>query len=138
MALFAVSECSIRYGAEVKPYATDLLVSLLLLNLALRWLHRAGHVRSLWTLALVAPLAIAVSLPSIFVIATIAFVGVFQVLARRESRLIIAFGSFLAQPDSRSSQWLCWANIKSRRITVPIFWSFGLRHFRPLGVTPKR
>jgi hypothetical protein len=96
VALFSVSEAPIRYGAEVKPYATDLLVCLLLLSLAVTWLRAPGQIRSLWALAAVAPLAVAVSLPSVFVIATIASVGVFQVVARREARLIIAFGGFLS------------------------------------------
>ncbi len=95
VALFAVSVAPIRYGAEVKPYATDLLVSLILLSLAVKWMQAPGRLRSLWALVVVGPLAIAVSLPSVFVIATIASVGVFQVLSRREARLILAFGGFL-------------------------------------------
>ncbi len=95
VAMFAVSEAPIRYAAEVKPYATDLAVGLLLLVLAVKWLEVPARVHSLWALAAFAPLAIAVSLPSAFLIATIAAVGLWQVLARREAKLFFAFGGFL-------------------------------------------
>jgi hypothetical protein len=95
VALFAVSEAPIRYGAEVKPYATDLLVSLVLLNLAVKWLQTPDQIRSLLALGVVAPIAIAVSLPSVFLIATIAFVGLYQVAVRRETKPIAALGGFL-------------------------------------------
>jgi hypothetical protein len=44
----------------------------------------------------VAPVAVAVSLPSVFLIGAIAVVGLREVLARRMSGLVIAYGGFLA------------------------------------------
>jgi hypothetical protein len=88
--VFAVSQPPIRYAAEVKPYATDLLVATILLGLAMRW--RAAPERSgrLWVLAAVAPLAVLLSLPSIFLLGAIALVGLVDVAARRQKRLTAA------------------------------------------------
>jgi hypothetical protein len=95
VAIFAVSEPPIRYAAEVKPYSADLFISLALLCLALTWLRDPGRVRHVWALAAMMPLAVAVSLPSIFIIATIAMIGLHQVLMRRNGKLTAAFGGFL-------------------------------------------
>jgi hypothetical protein len=67
VAIFAVSYHPIRHAAEVKPYACDLFVALILLALALRW--RAAPERSLWLWLLVAaaPVAIALSHPALFI-----------------------------------------------------------------------
>jgi hypothetical protein len=115
MALFAVSEPPIRYAAEVKPYSADLLSSLLLLSLAVTWLQNPGHCRALWVLAAVVSLVAATSLPSVFLIATIAVVGSFEVLQRRESKLAIAFGAFLAAAG----------------LTVGLLWILGQYHASP-------
>lgn len=71
VALFAVAQPPIRYAAEMKPYATDLLVALGLLVLACRWRAAPDRPGRLWALAAVAPLAIALSLPSLFLLAVI-------------------------------------------------------------------
>ena len=48
--IFAVSVHPIRHAAEAKPYASDLLVALLLLVPAVHWLRRREAVRWLWAL----------------------------------------------------------------------------------------
>ncbi len=96
VAIFAVSEPPIRYAAEVKPYSADLLVSLILLYLAVVWLQSQGRLRPLWALAAVTPLAISMSLPSIFVIGAIAIVGVVEVCRRFSFKLAASFAGFLA------------------------------------------
>ena len=95
LALFAVAEPPIRYAAEVKPYATDLLVSLVLLNLAWSWRRAPEHGRWLWVLAAVTPLAVALSLPSVFLLGAIAVVGLWEVLARRKTAPVFAYSGFL-------------------------------------------
>ena len=100
VALFAVSEPPIRYAAEVKPYSADLLVSLLLLSLAVKWLQNPGRVRQLWILAAMMPLVTGISLPSVFLIGSIVAVGLYEVLARREIKLTNAFGGLLAAAGS--------------------------------------
>lgn len=67
VAVFSVSYWPIRYSAEVKPYAVDMLVAVLWLFLALRWRDSDRPWR--WLLAM-CPLAIVgfgVSFPSVFV-----------------------------------------------------------------------
>ena len=96
VALFAVSEAPIRYAAEVKPYSADLLVALVLLSLAVAWLQAPGQIRPVWVMAAISPLAIATSFPSVFVIGTIAIVGLNEVMVRRGKKLLVAYGAFVA------------------------------------------
>jgi hypothetical protein len=96
VALFAVAEPAIRYAGEAKPYATDLLVSLVLLNLAEIGLRDPGRAGWMWALAAAAAPAVVVSLPSVFMIAAIAAVGLWAVLARRKTGLVVPYGCFLA------------------------------------------
>jgi len=96
VALFAVSEPLIRFAGEVKPYATDLLVSLVLLSVAVTWLRAPERGRGLWVLAALAPLAIGISLPSIFLIGSLAVVGLWEFFRRRKIGLLIAYGGFVA------------------------------------------
>ncbi len=65
--MFAVSYSGIRYGAEMKPYAVDLLVSTILLTLTVRWWTRPGDTRWLWALAAFMPLALGFSFPAVFI-----------------------------------------------------------------------
>jgi hypothetical protein len=67
VAVFAVSLAPIRHGGEVKPYATDLFVSLCLLGLAVKWLGTRNQSRRLWGLAAFVPLALGLSYPSVFI-----------------------------------------------------------------------
>ena len=67
VAIFAVSYYPIRHGAEVKPYASDLTASLLLLVLAAEWLRNPAQTRWLWLLAAATPVAIGFSFPAVFV-----------------------------------------------------------------------
>jgi hypothetical protein len=95
-ALFAVSAPPIRYAAEVKPYASDLLASLLLLTLAVAWWLAPSRVR--WPLALTAvvPAVVSMSLPSVFVIGAIGIVGLCDLLARRRIAFAFSYAGFLA------------------------------------------
>ncbi len=63
----AVAYYPIRHGAEVKQYACDLLMSVLLLALALRWYQTPRQARWLWLLVPVVPVALVFSLPVVFV-----------------------------------------------------------------------
>jgi len=56
--IFAGSYAMIRYSAEVKPSASDLLVSLGLLVLAVEWWRCRAQRRWLWALAAAVPIAI--------------------------------------------------------------------------------
>jgi hypothetical protein len=65
--IFAVSVHPIRHAAEAKPYASDLLVSLMLLVPAVTWLRNRDSIGWLWALAGLAPAAILLSNPAVFV-----------------------------------------------------------------------
>ncbi len=67
MAIFAASFHPIRHAADVKPYASDLLAALGLLASAFEWLRNRDRAGWMWALAVLAPIAIALSHPSIFV-----------------------------------------------------------------------
>jgi hypothetical protein len=67
VAIFAVSFHPIRHAAEVKPYASDLLVALVLLAPALQWLRKPERTVWLWLLVVAAPVALALSHPAVFV-----------------------------------------------------------------------
>ena len=67
VAVFSVAYPEIRYAAELKPYGSDVLVSLLLLTFAVRWWRRPEDTRWLWGLVLLAPPAVALSYPAVFV-----------------------------------------------------------------------
>jgi hypothetical protein len=67
VAIFAVSFHPIRHAADVKPYASDLLMALALIAPALAWWRNPEQSRSMWLLALVTPIAVALSHPAVFV-----------------------------------------------------------------------
>jgi hypothetical protein len=67
VAIFAVSFHPIRHAAEVKPYASDLLVALVLLGLAFEWRRAPDRTIWLWLLVAVVPMALALSHPAVFV-----------------------------------------------------------------------
>jgi hypothetical protein len=67
VAIFAVSMAPIRHGGEVKPYATDLLLALVMVALTVEWLRETDRSRWLWALAAVVPLALGMSYPAVFV-----------------------------------------------------------------------
>ena len=87
VALFAVSEPLIRYAGEAKPYESDLLVSLVLLWLCARWISSPGARWGLWVMAGVVPLAIGVSLPSLFTIAAIGVVVAWEFFKKRSASI---------------------------------------------------
>jgi hypothetical protein len=65
--VFAISSPPARYASEVKPYASDLLAAVVLLAPALAWLSDRERTARLWALAAVAPLALGLSHPAVFV-----------------------------------------------------------------------
>jgi hypothetical protein len=82
VAIFAVATYVVRYNAEAKPYSADACASLALVAIALRWWYEPNRPRWLWLLAAVAPLAVLLSYPSIFVIGGLS-VALFVTLVRQ-------------------------------------------------------
>ena len=93
--LFAVAQPPIRFAAEFKPYATDLLAATGLLLMTLKWRAAPGRRRWLLALAVAAPVCVSVSLPSLFVLAAVAVVGFFEVVVGRRKGLLPAYAAFL-------------------------------------------
>ena len=83
--LFAVSYPGIRYAAEAKQYATDLLASLVLVVFLVEWLRRPSQHKWLLALVLWCPLAIGLSYPSVFTAGAVSFI-LFVVILRRKIR----------------------------------------------------
>ena len=92
--MFAVTYSSIRYATEVKPYSVDLLASTLLLLLAVRWWRQPGETRWLWMLAAVAPLALGVSFPAVFVGGGVSLAVATVLLGTRSRRGWLAWGVY--------------------------------------------
>lgn len=69
----ACSLLAIRYSAEAKPYATDALATLVLIGAAVRVRAAPSDVRGWYVLGALGVGAIVLSLPSVFVLATVGF-----------------------------------------------------------------
>jgi hypothetical protein len=104
IAVLATSVYPIRHGAEVKPYASDLLASLILLALAMALLRSQRSFRWWWALTAVCPLLVAVSYPTVFVAGGVSLALAPQVLksGQRDVRLgwmvynVVLVASFVA------------------------------------------
>ncbi len=94
VAVFAVSYYPIRHGAEVKPYACDLLASLVLLTLAVAWLNRPQRTRCLWGLAAAVPFCLGFSLPVVFIAGAVSLALLPQVVKNR--KVWLAYASYNA------------------------------------------
>ncbi|WP_397571438.1 glycosyltransferase family 39 protein [Schlesneria sp. T3-172] len=104
VAIFAVSYPGIRYGAEAKPYGTDLFLSLGILALVVEWIERRDQ-RILWGLAALMPLALGASYPAVFTGGGLSLVVGSLLLAQRGSR----------------AEWLSWVGWN-----VSLVLSFGV------------
>jgi hypothetical protein len=94
VAILAVGYSPVRFGGEVKPYATDFLVALGLVALAVEWLQARERTAFLWGLAALGPVAVGVSNPSIFVAASVGLVLGIPVLRTRSWHAIAALGAY--------------------------------------------
>ena len=93
VAVFSVSYYPIRHAAEVKPYASDLFFSLVLIALAVEWLRKPEQTRWLWALVGVAPLAMTISYPAVFVAGAVSLALVMIVL-QQPKRTWLAYAVF--------------------------------------------
>lgn len=94
VAILAISYTPIRHGGEVKPYATDFLMALALITLAVEWVRTPDRTGFLWGLAALGPLAIGISNPAIFVAASVGLVLGLPVVRTRCIRTITPFALF--------------------------------------------
>lgn len=92
--IFAVSFHPIRHAADAKPYASDLLVALLLLVPTVEWLRKPEQLAWLWVLAGMVPLALFLSYPAVFVAVGIGLGLLLPIWKYGNGRLWLAFGCF--------------------------------------------
>lgn len=91
VAFFSAAWWPVKFGSEVKPYASDLFASLALLAIAVEWLRAPGRAGWLWVLAVSAVLAVTLSFPSVFVIGGLILALAPTVLRSRRVRVVIPF-----------------------------------------------
>ena len=135
--VFVVSEPLVRYSGEAKPYETDFLVSLVLLCLSVSWLRTPEKTKGLWLLAVAVPVAVAISLPSMFTIGAIVFVALLRigseavpfrpcavaglVLAVGLSVAAMAFaGQYRTRPEDRAYFLKFWAAAFPPALSDPV------------------
>jgi hypothetical protein len=94
VAILAMSFYPIRHGAEIKPYASDLLAALLLLAPAVEWVRSPDRVRWWWILAAEAPFVLALSYPAVFVAGGIGLALAPAVLRMRRRPLRLAWVTY--------------------------------------------
>ncbi|HBN77941.1 MAG TPA: hypothetical protein DD473_19450, partial [Planctomycetaceae bacterium] len=109
--IFAVAYPNIRYAAEAKQYASNLLIGLILLAMILEWWKSASSddrsIRSksnrwLWALAIFTPFAVGISYPAVFTAgAGSLFLGILMLRnILKQHRSIFSEKSFVL--------WLAW------------------------------
>lgn len=126
VAILAIGYTPIRHGGEFKPYATDFLVALGLIGLAVEWLRAPGRVRFLWALGALGPIAAGFSNPSIFVGASVGIVLAGPILASRSARAIVPLAVFAAATGAMFLVLLKWVNAPQGEHVMPwmrVYWA---------------
>ena len=133
VAIFATSFYPIRHSAEIKPYASDLLASLVLLTLAAEAWKRPGSSRPWWLLAAVAPALLALSYPAVFTAAGV-WVALVPRVLRNGGRLarigcvtyaLVVVASFLAV-------YFACTQHQSQEVGSTYRWGYWAASFPPL------
>jgi hypothetical protein len=94
VAFLAIAFTPIRHAGEIKPYATDFLVALGLIALAVEWLRTPHRTGFLWGLAALGPLAIGLSYPAVFVVGSVGLVLALPVCKSHSLRAIVPLAVF--------------------------------------------
>jgi hypothetical protein len=126
VAILAVGYTPIRHGGEFKPYASDFLIALGLIGLAVEWVRTPGRVRFLWALAAMGPLAVGLSNPSIFVAAGVGLVLAGPVLATRSRQAVLPLVVFGAATLGMFLVLLKWVNAPQSANVMPwmrVYWA---------------
>ncbi len=143
VALFAVSYPGIRYAAEAKQYASDLLVGLVLVVLLVQWLYDR---RPFWLAALVAlvPVALLLSYPSVFVAGGVSVALGWVLLRQGELRSWLLWGAYnlLLVGSFAAVLWLAAGKQTEAELQWMVqYWHYALpprewgAFFRWLGLT---
>ncbi|HWC90101.1 MAG TPA: hypothetical protein VG433_10610, partial [Pirellulales bacterium] len=87
--LMAVAFYPMRHSAEVKPYASDLLVAVVLSALAVQWWSDRSRTRWLWALVAAMPVAVGLSFPAVFVAGGISLLLLCELYRSRDRSTIL-------------------------------------------------
>jgi hypothetical protein len=133
VAVFAVSFYPIRHGAEIKPYASDLLAALVLLALAVEWVRAQDSSRWWWLLTVIAPFLVALSYPSVFVAGGISLALAPPVIRLRRPPVRLAFLVFnLVLAASFVAIYLSTAVFQDLEMGAYYRWGYWAESFPPL------
>lgn len=108
VAFLAVAKAPWGLATDAKPYASDLLVAIALLTVAVEWLRDSSRTCRLWSLAALAPVALTLSFPAVFVAAAVSM-GLFLPVCRlRNLGAWKAYGAFnaLTCASFAAMQWI--------------------------------
>jgi hypothetical protein len=132
MAIFAVSIHPIRHSADVKPYASDLLMALGLLALAIEWCVSPQRTGWLWTLVGFAPFALAASYPAVFVAGGIALALARSVWRTRRRGPRIALAAYILVVATTCAALFVGYMHHQRGASLPALESYWVDSFPPL------
>jgi hypothetical protein len=137
MGIFAVSVHPIRHAAEAKPYASDLMVALVLFVFAAEWFHKPRQVRWLWALVGAVPLAVALSNPAVFVGGGIGLALAYPVCKQRRRRDLVAFAAFgIVLIASFTTVYVLVTDVQSAR-AIDGLRQYWIASFPPLTSVPR-
>lgn len=132
VAIFAISFTPIRHGAEVKPYASDLLAALVLLRFALGWLEKPASSFWLWASAAAAPIVLGVSYPAVFVASGLCLALAPRALFRSNRVVRTAFLVCCASVLlSFVALFAAFTSAQSAELTSRYRWGYWLDSFPP-------
>jgi Dolichyl-phosphate-mannose-protein mannosyltransferase len=134
MGILAVSWWPIELASSIKPYSIDLFVSVLLLNLAVKYLRHPQGRTFLVLLALVAPLAVGLSYPAVFVAGAVSLVlaPVVRLKSWGDRGWFLAFNGLLVTAFlahlSLVGREKDPANPPGLDVYMKAFWDYGFPH----------
>jgi hypothetical protein len=140
--ILAVSVWPVSMGVLVKPYALDLLTSLVLLTLAMQWLARPQKLLWLVLLTTAVPFALLASYPSVFIAGSVSLM-LLPAVCRRPGwsarTLYVAYNLILLATFSANYLLIGLRHLDSTvgaattRVGMETYWAEG---FPPQGLLP--
>ncbi len=134
MAIFATAFYPIRHGAEVKPYASDLFVALLILTFAVEWWRAPAQSRWWWLLAALMPVMLTLSYPAVFVAGGVtAALGPAALASRRRSVRLAYLVHATVLVASFIAVYFAFTVIQSDALRASYRWGYWAESFPPIA-----
>jgi hypothetical protein len=134
--IFALSAQPIRLAAEVKPYASDLLVALALMALALDWARERERTGRLWALLGLAPVCVALSFPAIMVAGGVSLGLIVPVWRTKRWRVWLPFFLFnVAAVGTFVGLFVCYIGVQPKGMMLGLqeYWASAFPPLDDLG-----